>query len=135
MKNRVDSISKPATQRDYTWKQQYEEKLDGISRKLLQEMGRVTPVTPSDEQQMVELVEKVAKLWLEVGQQRCRILLSMSNSGAKPRRSEERAFDTYGQMPIVVVPALRRRGTVQGARLDTEEVVMDCSGTFSVFVK
>ncbi len=135
MKNHVDAINKPATQRDYIWKQQYEVYLEVISRKLSQEMGMVALVKPRDEQRMIELVKKVAKLWIEVGQQRCRISLLLSTSGARPVRSEYTAFDEFGQMPIVVVPALRRRGTVQGARLDIDEVVMECRGTFSVFAK
>lgn len=98
-------------------------------------MDTVAPFGSSDEQRMTELVGKAARLWLEVGQQRCRIFLSMSNSGAQPVRSDYTAFDRYGQMPVVVVPALRRRGTVQGARLEIDEVVMECKGTFSVFAR
>ena len=98
-----------------------------------QELGKVASVGGSDKQRMSDLVRKAAKLWLEVGQQRCRIFLLMSNSGEKPSRSGQASLDRDGTQELVAVPELRRMGNAQGERLERDELVSDCKGKFNVF--
>jgi hypothetical protein len=100
---------------------------------MSQELGKVATVSDSEKQRMSQLVKKAASLWLEVGQQRCRMSLLMSDSGEDPVRSRHTALDSDGSLSLVVVPELRRRGNAQGERLKIDELVMDCKGKFSVF--
>jgi len=80
----------------------------------------------------MDLVRKAAKLWLEFGQQRCRIYLLMSKSGSQPSRSGQAFVGTDGKQELVVGPEVRRMGNVQGERLEKDELLPDCKGKFSV---
>jgi hypothetical protein len=82
---------------------------------------------------MGELVKKAARLWREVGQQRYRMFLLMSDSGDEPVRPGLSVLDNDAPLSLVVVPELRRRGNAQGERLDTDELVTDCKGRFMLF--
>jgi hypothetical protein len=133
MKICVEATSQPLREWDYKVKREYESCLKEVTDEMVLELGRVGKVNDSEEKRMSELVKKTARLWLEVGQQRCRMFLLMSDSGDDPVRSSRAALDRDNTLSLVVVPELRRRGNAQGERLDTDELVMDCKGTFSVF--
>lgn len=133
MKICVEATSQPRMEWDYNVKQEYESCLKEAAAEMSQELGRVASVSDGERQRMTELVRNAAGLWLEVGQQRCRMFLLMSNSGDRPARSRRKALDRDGTLSLVVVPELRRRGNAQGERLDSHELVMDCKGEFSVF--
>ena len=83
-------------------------------------------------QRILDLVRKAAKLWLEVGQQRYRIFLRMSQTGAQSHRSGQAFVDENGQKELVAGPEVRRMGNAQGERLEKDEVVPDCKGKFSL---
>jgi len=100
---------------------------------ILKELGRVASVTDSDRQRFSDLVTRAAKLWLEVGQQRYRLFVLMSDSDGEPSRSGQVVVDKDGTQKLVVVPELRRIGNAQGERLEKDELVADCKGVFSVF--
>lgn len=96
-------------------------------------LEKVSPVS-SDEQKRLDLVKKSARLWNEVGQQRFRGFLSMTESVNAPSRSHSKALDqTTEKLELVLVPELRRIGNAHGERLDTDEVVIDCKGKFNRF--
>lgn len=133
MKICVEATSQPQKEWDYNVRREYELCLKEATEEMSQELGRVAPVSVSERQRMSELVKKAAKLWLEVGQQRGRMFLLMSDSGDEPVRSRRTALNRDGTLGLIVVPELRRRGNAQGERLDTDELVMDCKGKFSVF--
>jgi len=107
----------------------YEQSLKDTCDAMCQELEKITQVTSSDRQGMTELVKKAAKLWLEVGQQRYRVFVLMSDSGKEPARSSVPDHD--GALSIVVTPGLRRLGNSQGDRLEKEETVMGYKGKFA----
>jgi len=135
MKTCVEATSQPLMEWEpkYNVKQGYELTLKKATEEISQELGKVAPVSGSEKQRMSDLVKKAAKLWLEVGQQRYRMFLLMSDSGDEPARSRPAALDRDGTLGLVVVPELRRMGNAQGERLEKDELVMDCKGKFSVF--
>jgi hypothetical protein len=100
---------------------------------ILKELGRVTSVSDIDRQNFGNLVRRAAKFWLEVGQERYRLFLVMSNSGGEPSRSGHIAVDKDGTQKLVVVPELRRIGDAQGKGLENDKMVAGCKGVFSVF--
>lgn len=114
-------------------KQGYESSVKDTAKELFREVTRVSSVADDDEQRMSELVKTAAKLWLEVGQQRCRMFLLMSKSTKEPLRSGEDALDRDRHQELVIVPELRRIGNAQGERLEKNELVLDCQGKFSAF--
>ena len=132
MKICVEATNQPRMEWDHKVKREYELCLKEVTKEMSQELGRVALVSGSERQRMGELAKKAAELWLEVGQKRCRMFLLMSNSGNKPVLSRRTTLHHDGTLNLVVVPELRRRGNSQGERLDTDELVMDCKGMFSV---
>ena len=135
MKECVEATTEPGMdgKANHNVKEGYELTLKEITDALCYELARVALIDRSDKQRMRLLVTKAAQLWLEVGQQRCRMFLLMSNSGREPAQSGPTSLDRDGRMELVVVPEVRRLGNVQGDRLDEDELVSDCKGEFSIF--
>jgi hypothetical protein len=132
----VEAISQPLIdgEPNYNIKREYESTLNQVTEELLKELETVARINDRQKQKMRNLVEKAAKLWLDVGQQRCRMFLKMSESGEKPVRSRQEALKRDGCLNLVVMPELRRYGNAQGERLENDpELVMGCKGEFSVF--
>jgi hypothetical protein len=114
-------------------KQGYESTVKEATDDILKELGRVASITDIDKQNFSNLVRRAAKFWLEVGQQRYRLFLLMSDLGGEPSRSGQIAVNKDGTQKLTVVPELRRIGSAQGERLENDELVADCKGVFSVF--
>ncbi|KAI9773910.1 MAG: hypothetical protein M1840_006136 [Geoglossum simile] len=135
MKEAYEAVSQPLQKWDpgYGVKQGYELSMKEIIEDISRELGRVAFVDEKDNPRISDLARKAAKLWLEVGQQRCRIFLLMSSSGEKPLRSDKSSLDRDRAQELVVVPELRRMGNAQGERLEKDELVSGCKGEFSVF--
>jgi len=106
------------------------ETIDEISK----ELREVAPISADEKQRLSVLVKKAAKMWLEVGQQRCRMFLLMSDLGKEPKRSRAAARSQDSTLGLVVVPELRRFGNANGERLEKDELVAGCKGKFSIFV-
>jgi hypothetical protein len=96
------------------------------------ELARVASMDVNDTQRLIDLVRKAAKLWLEVGRQRYRIFLLMSQTGSMPLRSGQAFVDAHGQQELVAGPEVRRMGNAQGEGLEKDELVPECKGKFSV---
>lgn len=135
MKNCHEAISQPRAKWEpgYNLKIGYESSLEMIINDISQELGRVTSVSSSDQQKIGDIVRKAAKLWLDVGQQRYRIFLLMSESNEKPARSGQASVNGGGKQELIVEPQLRRMGNAQGERIDRDEIVSNCRGKFHVF--
>ncbi|KAH6663360.1 hypothetical protein B0J14DRAFT_609299 [Halenospora varia] len=132
MKSCVEATGRRLDEGDanYSIQQSYEQSLVDVRNDILQELGKVAQVSGGKRQSIEELVKKAAELWLDVGQQRYRMFLLMSDSGTEPARSK---LDHTKPLTLVVVPELRRMGTALGEQLDKDELVLDCKGKFSVF--
>ncbi|KAH0556730.1 hypothetical protein GP486_005485 [Trichoglossum hirsutum] len=118
---------------NYNVKRDYDQSVRDTIDDMLQELERIASVGDVDKQNLRNLVRRAAKFWLEVGQQRYRLFLIMSDSGREPSRSGQTAVDRDGTQKLVVVPELRRIGSGQGTGLENDELVADCKGVFSVF--
>jgi hypothetical protein len=88
-------------------------------------------VFDDDKQRMNRFVKKAAELWLEIGQQRYRMFVVMSESGKEPKRSAPAALDRNRTLEMVVEPGLRRFGSAKGEQLEKEAVVVGCTGKYS----
>ncbi|KAH0558446.1 hypothetical protein GP486_004892 [Trichoglossum hirsutum] len=130
LRERSVAITQPLmkTEPNYNVKLSYEESVREAIEDISRELEKVTSVGSGDEQRVIDIVRKSANLWLEAGQQRCRILLLMS-----PPQSGQASQERDGAEDLVVVPEVRRIGNAQGERLDKNELVSGCKGKFSVF--
>lgn len=81
----------------------------------------------------MDLVKHAAEVWLEVGQQRCRVYLVMSRISKEPLRGRHIALGSSGALELIVKPEVRRVGNTQGEQLENDELVTDCKGSFVMF--
>jgi len=125
----LKAINQLGSEPNHKLKRSYEQCLKDTTEDLSHELERVASMDVNDKQRMMDLVRKAAQLWLEVGQQRYRIFLLMSNPVTKPSRSGQAFVDTQ---ELVVGPEVRRIGNAQGERLEKDELVSECKGKFSV---
>lgn len=133
MKRCFEATNQTPGEKDYNIKMEYEASLQATTEEISGELEKVAGVQPGEKQRMATLVKKAAKLWLEVGQQRYRMFLLMSDTGDEPARSDPAALGKDHSMSLVVIPELRRIGNAHGERLEMSELVMGCKGKFSVF--
>jgi hypothetical protein len=123
----------PDFEPDYNLKRSYEKCLNDATEDVSRELGQVAfNYISNDKQRTSDLVREAAKLWLEIGQQRYRTFLLMSNSGSKPSRSGQAFVDADGRQELVATPELRIIGNAQGERLENDKLVLDCRGIFSM---
>ncbi|KAH6724440.1 hypothetical protein BKA61DRAFT_588455 [Leptodontidium sp. MPI-SDFR-AT-0119] len=135
MKNCVEATSQaPAgTEPRNTLKRGYEQSVTETAKELSDELEMVSTISPSEKQRLGDLVRKAAKLWMEIGQQRYRMFVLMSETNIEATRSRPKAVNREGKLSLVVIPELRRMGNAQGEKLDKNELIMDCKGKFSIF--
>jgi hypothetical protein len=104
MKKCVEATSKPQMEWDHKLKREFDSCLNETTEEMSQELGNVATISDSEKQRLAQLVKKAARLWLEVGQQRCRMSLVMSNSGEDPVRSRRRALDRDDSLVSSTLP-------------------------------
>jgi len=73
MKKCVEATSKPQMEWDHKLKREFDSCLNETTEEMSQELGNFATISDSEKQRMAQLVKKAARLWLEVGQQRCRM--------------------------------------------------------------
>ncbi len=112
----------------------YDTTIQGARNDILRELGHFAPVTDDVKNDFEDVVKKAAAFWLEVGQQRYRLFLLFSPSGAEPVRSGQHVHMRDNNIQkLVLIPELRRRGNAQGDKLDSDEMVVKCRGDFREF--
>jgi|SRR5436190_17730257 len=114
-------------------KRDYESSLKEIVEDISQELEKVASASSLHKPEISDLVQRAAKLWLEVRQQQCRIFFRMSGSDGEPSRSGQASLNKDGSQELVIVPELRRMGNGKGEWLEWDQLVQDCKGRFSVF--
>lgn len=91
-------------------------------------IGKVSDVDNNTVRALEDVAKKAAKIWLEFGAQRCRILVVIPLSNLKLPPSDKIRKVREGFLELVVVPELRRLGNSKGQGLDKDEIVAGCEG-------
>jgi hypothetical protein len=101
--------------------------LDALTQELTSALREVSNLEKGSVQAAGSIVKKAAKMWLEFGMQRCRILVIMQGSNLKS--TEERIRRAReATLKLVVVPELKRFGSSKGQDVHIEEIMGDCDG-------
>src|SRR5207244_3752705 len=101
--------------------------IDALEKELTSALGEVSNLDKSRVQTADSIVMKAAKMWLEFGMQRCRILVVVQGSNLKS--TEEKIQRAKGAaLELVVVPQLKRFGNSKGQDVHIEETWGDCNG-------
>jgi hypothetical protein len=96
-------------------------------QELTSTLGEISNLDKSNVQAAGSIIKKAAKMWLEFGMQRCRILVIVqgSNLGSVEERIQRAREAT---LELVVVPELKRFGNSKGQDVHIEETVGGCDG-------
>jgi len=80
-----------------------------------------------------DVAKKAAKMWLEFGTQRCRLLVVISRSNLELPPSERirkaRVVVGGSSLELVTLPGLQRLGNSDGQDLTEEQMVAGCEET------
>ena len=105
----------------------FKSSLDALKQKLTSTLEEVSNLDKSSVQAAESIVKKAAKMWLEFGMQRCRILVIVQGSSLKS--AEERIQRAQeATLKLVMVPELKRFGNSKGQDVHIEETVGRCDG-------
>ena len=101
--------------------------LNALKQELTSTLGEVSTLDKSSAQAAESIIRKAAKMWLEFGMQRCRILVivqgsNLKSAGERIQRAQE------ATLKLVGVPELKRFGNSKGQDVHIEETVGDCNG-------
>lgn len=114
-------------------KEGYESSLMNVGKELSKALGSVSPVDKDTAREMRDLARKAAKLWLELGTQRCRIFFIIPDQIKSGLQGGNGRRDRRGTLELILHPELRRIGNSQGEELDREEVVTGLQGEYTEF--
>jgi hypothetical protein len=123
------ALEKPASEWDprARLKKGFKTSIDALKKELTSALGEVSNLDKSRVQTADSIVMKAAKMWLEFGMQRCRILVVVQGSNLKS--TEEKIQRAKGAaLELVVVPQLKRFGNSKGQDVHIEETWGDCNG-------
>jgi hypothetical protein len=121
------ALGKPASEWDprARLKKGFKTSLDSLKKELMSAIGEVSNLDKSSSQVVEGIAMQAAKMWLEFGMQRCRILVVVQGSNLKS--AEERIQRAQeDNLELVVVPKLKRFGNSKGQDVHVEETVGGC---------
>jgi hypothetical protein len=103
-------------------KKGFKASIDALRMEFTSMLGEVATLDKSSVQEMERITTKAAKMWLDFGMQRCRVLVVLQGSNLKSavERVQRAQEDT---LELVVVPKLKRFGNWKGQDLHIEETV------------
>jgi hypothetical protein len=97
--------------------------LEKLRESMWKKMGEVVEYKRENVQAMEQMTIKAVNMWLEFGEQRCRILaIENQPNGAVIDGRVNKEVD------LLVRPQLKRYGKSNGQDLDIEEIIKGCEG-------
>ncbi|KIW07010.1 uncharacterized protein PV09_01905 [Verruconis gallopava] len=101
-------------------KRAFIQSIQRIEDEILQELNRVVEPSKSQQMSVKDIAHQAARLWLDIGVQRCRILITVPLES----RAASRMHDVGRPRELVVHPGVQRFGNGQGEHLDTHDAVL-----------
>jgi hypothetical protein len=114
----MDAVEKPLG--DPGLKRAYIQTREHVGEDIIRALGRMIVTSTVQHKAVKDIVHQAAKLWLDLGIQRCRIIVAVPQGirGVSRRQDGQRIRE------LVVQPEVLRFGNAQGEGLDTQEVVI-----------
>jgi hypothetical protein len=131
----VEAVKSPTLDNQYI-KDGYNSTVRDVTENLFAELQQVATIDDMkrhdiDKIRVNEMMKMAAQFWLDVGLQRFRTKVIVSETGQPAVLSRQSNAGPNGNLNIVVLPELRRLGNAQGDQPEQEEIVM--AGDFKVF--
>lgn len=114
-----------ASELDYRvkFKKSFKVSLEKLRKNIGQRIGELAEYDEDSVEAMDQLTVDAVNMWLEFGEQRCRILVVEN----LPNRAEADDSATKA-VDLLVRPQLKRHGKSNGQDLDIEVVIKGCEG-------
>lgn len=111
-------------------KKNFKISLDNTRKKLSDAVAKVSGLDKGLLQSLDDIPKKAAKMWIEMGTQRCRIFVFMqgSNLTSQSDRVKKACEDV---LELVIIPQLWRFGNSKGQDLYKKELIKGCDGSIS----
>lgn len=111
-------------------KKNFKISLDNTRKKLSDAVAKVSGLDKGLLQSLDDIPKKAAKMWIEMGTQRCRIFVFMqgSNLTSQSDRVKKAREDV---LELVIIPQLWRFGNSKGQDLYKKELIKGCAGSIS----
>jgi hypothetical protein len=104
-------------------KKSFKFSLENLRESMWRKIGEVVEYKRESVQAMEQMTIKAVNMWLEFGEQRCRIL------AIENRPNGEVVDDRVNKkVDLLVRPQLKRYGKSNGQDLDIEEIIKGCEG-------
>jgi len=129
----VKNCQEALTQQSSEWdpraklKRAFQDSQENVRKHLADMIGKVTPLEEDTTQNLDGISQKAAKMWLEMGSQRCRILIVIPCSIAPQHVRVEQALE--GSLELVKDAGLQRFGNSKGQHLEKKEIIGGCEGS------
>jgi hypothetical protein len=108
-------------------KKGFQASVEQVRKEITTAIGEVALLDKSSVQALEKMTARAARIWLEFGVQRCRIVIVVAGSNlteveAKRQNTREDGLD------LVMIPKVKRFGNSKGEGLDTEETIAGREG-------
>lgn len=102
--------------------------MEKTRQELLDMLSRVSKFDRKGKEAWSSIPKKAAHMWIQMGTQRCRILVvipggALNSQSVRARKAREEGLE------LVVKPELRRCGDSKGKHLDEEEIMVESEGS------
>jgi hypothetical protein len=114
----VEAVEKPSG--DPMLKDAFVEGVQRVCDEITIGLDRVVANTANLQKFIKDIAHQATRLWLDLGIQRCRILIIVPSES----RGTSGKSDRTGSRELVVQPEIQRFGNAQGENLETQEVVI-----------
>lgn len=111
-------------------KRDFKISLDNTKKKISDALAKVSDLDNGTLQSLEDIPKKAAKMWIEMGTQRCRILIAMQGSNLTSQSDRvKKAHEDV--LKLVIIPQLWRFGNSKGQDLYKKELIKGCDGSIS----
>lgn len=104
-------------------KKEFNKNLESITQELIEALGKISQLDQNQMKSLEEIPKKAAKTWIEMGTQRCRILVILPGSSVNSQAGRLKKA-REGGLDLVIVPELRRLGNSAGQDLDSDKTTI-----------
>lgn len=127
IKNCQEALDQPASEFDSRTKlkRAFKNSIDGIIKRFLDILGKISNMNEDIAQLSAEIPHKAARMWLEMGTQRCRILVVMPGSNLSSQLERVKSAQ-QGSLELALRAELLRFGNSKGQNLEKKEIIGGC---------
>jgi hypothetical protein len=128
----IDKATSPSHP-GYKLREAFESSLTNLAAEMSKILSTVCQVDSTVQVHMRGIANTAARLWLQLGTQRFRVLVIIPDQIVRSMQGTQSRSMHRGLVELVIRPELRRAGNSIGGGFDQEEIISGCKGDYSSF--